>query len=331
MDTGWENWLNAKTESAAARAVGALAPLDLIKGHLTEQPYQPVDRGFPENPQGWFKPASGHDPHKEYHYVAKIQRFESGGYEATITRQDLAAIAALTDAPRAGGKREQGEQNENDVISSIMRSKRRVRHLIKSMGCDRLLTLTRRENDPDSFWSTDDWKKAWDRFNRGCKRMGVTLAYVAVLEKHKKGNYHLHAAIVGHISVKHIRKLWYICLGGTGQEKGGRTPGNVDIKMRQDLSVHQRRAGLAKYVSKYITKQADQTEFNKKRYWPSKHKLPDTLRYILTADDALSSLAEIAGIWSLDVAELFKQAFHFPNGLGFWFSYDDSIAADVPF
>lgn len=300
-------------------------PLDLINGHLTEYTHIPVDRGTPTPPKGWFKPRFGHDPQQVWHYVAKVQRFQSGGYEVTLTRQDLAALAALSDAPRATGKREQGEQNENDVISSIMRSKRRVRHLIKSMGCDRLLTLTKRENEASAYWSTDDWKQAWDRFNRACKKMGVALSYVAVLERHKKGNYHMHAAIVGHINVKHIRQIWWACCGGRGL-------GNVDVKMRADLSVHQRRAGLAKYVSKYITKQANQSEFNKKRYWPSRHKLPDLLRIILRADEAQAALSELASTFGLDLDRLKETAYSFESGLGFWFSYDDCLdAPPVPF
>jgi hypothetical protein len=301
------------------------APLDLINGHLTDDYFVPVDRSLPYNPVGWFRPVVGYTPDKPFHYVAKIQAFASGGYEVTCTRQDLKRLASLSDIPRSAPvKREKGEQNENDVVSSILRSKRKVRHLIKSMGCDRLLTLTRRENDSAVYWTVDDWKAAWDRFNRSCKKMGVTLAYVAVLEKHKKGNYHMHAAIVGHINVKHIRALWWSCCGGRGM-------GNVDIKCRHDLPVYQRRAGLARYVSKYITKQAEQVEFNKKRYWASRHQLPALLRLILKADDAVAALAEIASFMALDASKLFQAAFMFDGGMGAWFSFDDDLADSPPF
>lgn len=183
---------------------------------------------------------------------------------------------------------------------------------------------TRRENDIDEYWTVDDWKRAWDRFSRSCKKMGVTLAYIAVLEKHKKGNYHMHAAIVGHINVNHIRQIWWAYCGGRGL-------GNVDVKMRPDMTVHKRRAGLAKYVSKYLTKQADQVEFNKKRYWGSRHQLPELRRLILSSDDALAALAEIAGFMNLNISKLFKSAFLFDGGMGAWFSYDDELANDPPF
>ncbi len=126
--------------------VGGVA-LDLINGHLTElslslssPSFVPVKRGLPpeREPKGWFcRP--GHNPHKPFHYVAKVQAFESGGYEVTLLRSDLNRIAGCMDAPRLSGRRVQGEQDGNNIVSSINRSKRRMRHLVKSMGCDRML------------------------------------------------------------------------------------------------------------------------------------------------------------------------------------------------
>lgn len=297
--------------------------LDLINGHLTDSSYIPVVRGLPKEPKGWYKPVSW-VPSKELNFVAKVQPFCSGGYEVTVSMVSLKSIAAVSDAPRLSGKREKGEQSESDVISSVQRSKRRIRHLIKSQGCDRLLTLTKRESELGGYWGVEQWAAAWDRFNRSCKKMGVVIQYVAVLERHKKGNYHLHAAIVGRINVNHIRRIWWsIC--------GGRGCGNVDVKMRRNCTDHKRRAGLAKYVSKYVSKQVGQTEFNKKRYWSSRHKLPDVRRYILNADDLMASLVEVAGLLSLDAGVLVADAFRFGGGVGAWFSYDEYMAGDVPF
>jgi len=309
---------------------GGEAPLDLINGHLTDSfppsSFIPASRGLPSElePKNWFcRP--DHDPSKDFDYVAKIQRFESGGFEVTLLKTDLNEIARRMDAPRCTGSRVKGEQDEGNVISSVNRSKRRVRHLIKSMGCDRLLTLTKRENDPEAFWTVQDWAFAWDRFNRLCKKMGVTLVYVAVLERHKKGNYHLHAAISGRINVKHIRKIWLSCCGGV---KGS---GNVDIAMKQGLTTHKRRAGLAKYVSKYVSKQLGQTEFNKKRYWSSRHKLPDAVRYILSADDVKAALVEFAQSFALDPKALLGVSFLFKLDTCAWFSFDDCLLSPPPF
>lgn len=342
--------------------IGGDSPLDLIKGHLTEidndSPlcdslgsnsdfsfssfpfsvpssfsFLPVSRSHlpdEDQPKNWFRSSNNYihpSPESPFHYVAKLQPFQSGGYEVTLTKIDFQQLVSRVDSSRFRGKREKGEQKPEDIESSINRSKRKVRHLIKSMGCDRLLTLTKRESDPDTYWTKDEWAAAWDKFNKLCKKAGAPISYVAVLEKHKKGNYHLHAAIVGHISVNLIRKIWLVCIGG------GKGSGNVDIKMRRNCSEHVRRAGLAKYVSKYITKQADNTEFNKRRYWPSRHKLPEPRRYILNSEHVVSALIELAEYLGLNFRVLLDKAFMFEggNGEGAWFAFDDILVAEPPF
>jgi hypothetical protein len=279
--------------------------LDLIKGHLPLSCYVPVTRGLGNDPLNWFMPVDGFNPSEQYHQVLKIQPFVAGGYEVTVTTQDLGKIAVLMDSSRKTGERVKGEQKVNDVITSVHRSKKKIRYLIKSMGCDRLLTLTKRENDPDNFWTIEQWAAAWDRFNRLCRKAGCELQYVAVPEKHEKGNYHLHVAIVGHISVNIIRGIWQAITGGKGS-------GNVDIAYKRNCTDHARRAGLAKYVSKYITKQVGQTEFNKKRYWPSKHKLPSPRRYILKSMDLLGAMQEICSYLGLVLPKVVEKAWQFP-------------------
>jgi hypothetical protein len=306
--------------------------LDLIKGHLPFSCYVPVTRGLGNDPVNWFMPVDGFNPSEKYHQVLKIQPFASGGYEVTVTTQDLGKIADLMDSSRKSGERVKGIQKENDVVSSVKRSKTKIRHLIKSMGCDRLLTLTKREIDPDNFWTIEQWAAAWDRFTRLCRKAGCELQYVAVLERHEKGNYHLHAAIVGHISVNVIRGIWQAITGGKGS-------GNVDIAYKRNCTDHARRAGLAKYVSKYVTKQVGQTEFNKKRYWSSKHKLPSARRYILKSVDFLGGVIELCGFLGLDDGavlnskascqfDMVKDGF---KSHGLWFSFDDDLVSPVPF
>jgi hypothetical protein len=148
------------------------------------------------------------------------------------------------------------------------------------------------------------------------------------LENHKKGNYHLHVALTGRININIMRQLWWFVCGGRGE-------GNVDIKFRGDLPVHQRLAGLAKYLSKYLTKTFGKDElFNKKRYWSSKHALPDAIKIILRSDDAKDALKEVSDYLSLDFKALLvgnHAAFLFPDGNGFWFNYSDAIAGEIPF
>jgi hypothetical protein len=272
---------------------------------------------------GWFKPDDleySCDP-----FVAKVQPFASGGYEVTITKIDLEKIARVMDTARATGKREKGEQKENDVISSKQRAKKRVRYLVKSMGCDRMLTLTRRETVEGGFWTNEQWKLNWKKFIRLCNKAGCDMNYVVAMERHKKGNFHLHAAVLGRLNVKVLRGIWWALCGGRGM-------GNVDIQYREQLTPVQRRAGVARYVSKYITKQ-DNAEFNKKRYWSSRHELPAAVRYVLKADELSRCLVELSQKLNLHVGMLLdvKRVFRFPSGMGAWFNYDDDLAILPPF
>jgi hypothetical protein len=315
---------------------GALA-LDLYKGHLPLSFYVPVTRNLGHDPVNWFMPVDGFDPSDQFHQVLKIQPFASGGYEVTVTTQDLGKIASTMDSERKTGIREKGEQKENDVISSQRRAKTNVRLRIKSMGLEALLTLSIRENDSDTYRNVGDWGGLWDKYVKMCKRHGVVFEYVAVLETHKKGNYHLHAAITGRINLKKARRFWYMCLGGRGDEKGCFTPGNIDVSYKFNLTKHKRREGVAKYVSKYISKQTGHVEFNKKRYWSSKHKLPSARRYILRSmqiSDVIGELCDFLGLEFSRVADVAYQFSSFRDGKelrGLWFSYDDDIALSPPF
>lgn len=316
--------------SRQADALGGAADLILINGHLPFSSHIPVSRCYsPEfEPKNWFRTIDGFDP-KQIQYVAKIQQFHAGGYEVTVSPQDMHKIAGAMDIERRSGVRVKGEQNELDVITSIKRSKTKVRHLVSSMGCDRMLTFTVRESVGAEFLTVEQWKNTWDKFNRLLRRAGKSLDYVAVLETHEKGNYHLHAAVVGRVNIKLLHKLWYISLGGKGDEKGCNTPGNIRLDFRQHMTNYKRRSGLAKYVSKYLAKQAGHTEFNKKRYWSSKHKLPEVVRFILNSESMLNVYVELAGLLDLNIpamVETITCEFDTVNGPGFWFSYDEGLA-----
>ena len=318
---------------------GEAAHLDLINGHLGTvasdydhsipfgSDFTPLVHSFIEF-GGWKKRVGSEI--KDYNLVAKIQPFHSGGYEVTLSWLSIPDLVKRLEAPRvATGKRvllDEQEQSESDIARSLQRAAKNTRLRIKSMGCDRLLTLTRRESNLATFWRLDDWKAAWKRFIRLCAQAGASLSYVAVPEKHQKGNYHLHAAIVGKVSINVLRRCWWACCGGRGQ-------GNVDIAFKRNVTDYKRRAGVAKYVSKYIGKQKGIALFNKKRYWSSTHALPSPRRYVLDGSHVYEALIELAGILHLDINAVLdkKLVWVFPNLSGAWFNYDERLDAPIPF
>jgi hypothetical protein len=326
------------TDGARSDTPGARSALDLIEEHLTTPPshcleYTPATRGLPEGQdfQNWERPdVQGWQPSDEGNMVASIRSFASGGYELSCRRIDLPGLSRMLDARRKTGPREKPDEQDPEIVKkSARRAKRKVRHLCKSMGVDRLLTLTRREGDNNrsDWWNRQGWLDAWERFQRLCKRAGLDLCCVAVLEDHKKGNHHLHIALTGWLPVHLIRKLWALCTGATG--------GNVDIKKRRGNQTRlERTARIASYISKYIGKQFESSEFNKKRYFATRHTMPEVRRIILNASTTGEAFTEVCAYLGLDVLKLtFSKygCFTFPDGGGFWLNYAEEFAIPPPF
>lgn len=325
--------------ASASVAEGRAAPLDLIEEHLTDISLDPCRRSPIVSGRllaNWSIPAD-FVPSSDgsLNFVLKVQRFAAGGSECTVRALDLEKIArAMDTSGQLRGKREiPDELNQEAIEKAAARAKRKVRYLVKNMGATHLCTLTRREPAAADCWSPEDWAKAWDRLRRSLEKAIGSFPYVAILEQHEKGNYHLHIAWVGKINLNLMRPLWWGICGGRGQ-------GNVDaqyVKVRQGL---QRADRIARYISKYVTKAFEQnSRFNKKRYWSSRQTLEEARRYVLNArsfDLAFMEVQNLIGFDPLKYAtgkdKRLEGMFAFPDGSGVWFNYMPSIhGADPPF
>jgi hypothetical protein len=301
--------------------------LDSTIGHLryVNHDYTALNYFAYSDLKGWYKPTNGWHA-TEADVVVTIQNFNTGGFEATGKYIDMLKLGDMMSSKPKTGKRESHDKvKENDQIRSVQRAKKKARQLIKNKGCDRMLTLTKRESDPSKFWTKDDWLKAFREFIRRCRDAGIVFPYVGTPEKHIKGNYHMHIAIKGHVHINTIRQIWWGVTGGRGM-------GNVDISFYQHKTPSERLAGVAKYVSKYITKQLSSADFNRKRYWASRDDdgaLPPAKRLILNAKNMADALVELADALCLDFDALKEKVFEF--GSGFWFSYEPEMAKEVPF
>ena len=328
---------------AGAVIAGRVAPLVLIEEHLTdefsENEYRPALQGG-RLIKNWsikdsFKPpASG-----EKTPVLKIQRFEQGGYEATVRMLDLEKIGDAIDRGGKRGKREAPAEISPETLEKCaQRAKRRVRYLVKNMGATNLVTLNKREGpntkgwngdqweaweqggqelweaENGAFWGVGEWAAAWDKQRRNLERVMGAFPYVAVLERHRKGNFHLHLAWCGKVNLNVMRPLWYLACGGNGQ-------GNVDSKYIKVARGCERSAVISRYISKYVCKHFEMhSEFNKKRYWASRQALPEVQRFILNCGDVSGALGELMS-WMQFRFEDRHNFFIFPGGEGFWWNF----------
>lgn len=316
---------------------GREAPLVLIEEHLTYSSDIPSPSfrktwAAGRELEGWNSPVEGFSiGSNEFggNYVAKLQPFAAGGWELTCRSLDLQQIGAAMEGRRRFGKRDRPESvDRENVMKAAARAKRRVRHLTKNMGASHLVTFTRRESEATGYATPEQWGVWWDKLRRMVVKVKGEFPYVAVLEKHKKGNYHLHVAWVEapgqKVNLNLVRGCWWAVLGGRGA-------GNVDaqyIKVRAGL---ERADRVAKYISKYTTKHFEEdSRFNKKRYWASRQTMEEARRYILSAHTVSEALATIQGMYGLNMSDYMFNGrrglqwdgfFPFPDGSGFWMTY----------
>ncbi len=194
-------------------------------------------------------------PDTHSHLEIILYDFGEGDAEAIIT--SLPEPRAISKGGGAKESKTREEMNPEQLQRSVGRAKRNVRHRIIMMGADRMLTLTKRGGFPtlDSMW------KAWGAFAKRMKRTDPDFQAVAVPELHKNSTYHMHVALNRFYNVNVMRFHWHRTLGADRILRGEDSPGNLDIRKRQFP-----RGRLARYLSKYMTKEVSMQQAGRKRY-----------------------------------------------------------------
>lgn len=258
-------------------------------------------------------------------FRAKLTRFKAGGFELSVRLVDRQKAKDYHDAFGGWGApvkpREPGEEiNQDNLLRARRRAKTKVRHLAKSMGVTHLLTLTQRAQ----VNTREEILQAWARFLRLYERyFGERLVFIQVLERHPTNpdHLHLHAAVTSFLPVKVLRRLWYIALGGRGNEEGKDTPGGVNMRQIKTPHAGRRASRIARYIAKYMTKDTAE-EFNKKRYSASRGFAPESMSWWMAtkyqnAESFGEVLQEVLGVLPVSTAR--EDHFIFPGGRGAWF------------
>jgi hypothetical protein len=221
-------------------------------------------------------------------YIVRTQRFDDGQQEVVAFSTAVQRhFQGLSLRPRgARGKREAlPEETGDDVAAkadkslrtSIERSKRNIRKRCKQIRADRMLTLSTRANET----RLEVWAKWWDEFRRRLNKIQA-FHYVAVMERQKRGAWHIHIAVSGRQNWKLLRSIWISVIAKAG------TDGNVNDSIRNVGALFRKVGGkgramrhrIATYIAKYVGKGANNVGFNKKRYWSSKGiVMPETTTY----------------------------------------------------
>ena len=274
--------------------------------------------------------------------IVRYRRWADGqvemvGYNVNVHRavhwQANGPIDPETGFPMSRPKAERGESEdrEKSVEISTQRSVRSVRERCKSISADHMVTLTYKENVQDRERVLRDLKAFVRKLNK-LEKLGLRkLHYVAVLEKQERGAFHIHMAVHGFKRWKTLFAIWQEIVGkGNG---GVYVSGSGELEMKdgafkKKAKRNARRRGVhevAAYLSKYIGKDVDETDLNKKRYFASRGiVVPErqTLGVFMedfdvAFDAAFRFLVETANLQGM-------QTYRCPGRSAFWFATSDS-------
>lgn len=241
-------------------------------------------------------------------YQAKIIKFPDGKLEITTSRIDAIKRMAhsrywLAGCPIKIKSTEEMEEPSEEELKrketdnrnrAERRARQKVRHLVKMIEADHLLTLNYRANMID----LEQLKRDWKAFVRSMHARYPDWQFVAIHERQERGSLHLHIAVKGKQDIKYIRRCWYKALGASPDAQGEDTPGQIDVrapwKRWGGKGYRWEPDKLSGYLSKYLGKAfAEIDQQNAKHYWQSKDvKLPAPIKIWLGATSFIEAIVE---------------------------------------
>lgn len=244
-------------------------------------------------------------------FRAKLVKLPHGQSEISVTRPRVSSVInsrmgfnPLLDLPR--GVRTDEEQAERDAENRQRASKRarqNVRHLVKSVWADHMLTFSYRDNVGDRERVASDWKE----FVRLFRVRYSEWRYVAVLERQERGAFHIHVAVDGKQDIRWLLRCWLLAIGQPAEDVSAWLVGGVKLGEGSFGAVNvqgpRRRWGgtgkqwkrnqLAGYLTKYIGKEFEDADKHAKKYWHSRNvERPIVQRFWLSAATFAEAVAE---------------------------------------
>lgn len=203
-------------------------------------------------------------------YTVRKRVFPDGQCEVTVSRERFFKGAAMTSKTKA--KRGESDKREANDDDAGRRAKKQVRLCCKTIGADRMVTLTYRENMVDR----DTALKHWDAFRR---KLGKhkQFHYVAVIEEQERGALHFHVAVAGRQMYALLRSIWQ---GVLGKGPDGEQMGQVNVRDPHKFGFGVKGAHkIASYIAKYCGKEMQCRGLNEKRYFRSRGIVVPEVQY----------------------------------------------------
>nr|CRY96569.1 hypothetical protein [uncultured prokaryote] len=290
---------------------------------------------------------------EDVQFRLKIQRFSHVPAEFTVQKIDFSSdvkryMNAYHDgrqscfSSRTRSRPDPGlSRSEESIERSQRRAKSNIRRAVLELAPNHFSTFTTREPGPD-YLTASDWSSIWSHFVRLTRSAAIDFEYVAVLERHPKNpeHFHLHVAWRGRANYNYLRRFWHMAIEAHHGRRvskvlrGAESPGNIqDQPVKASAGSFKQARKIAKYISKYVTKDLI-SEFNKKRYWPSKGINVDTAQVFwldgVTQADAIREACQMLGQWDSD-GNVPAQKFFMPSDRVCWFAIDPDRTPSPPF
>ena len=265
-------------------------------------------------------------------FSSDVKRYQNAYYRG----QSSCFTSRTRSAPEPGAIRD-----EESVERSQRRAKSNIRRSVLELAPNHFSTFTTREVGPE-YLTASDWSSIWSHFVRLTRSAGIDFEYVAVLERHPSNprHFHLHVAWRGRANYNFLRRFWHIAIEAhhgrrvSKMMRGSDSPGNIqDQPVKASNGSYKQARKIAKYISKYITKDLI-SEFNKKRYWPSKGISVETAQVFwldaVSRSDAIREACQMFGQWDYESSSP-AQKFFMPSDRVFWFAVDPDKTPPPPF
>lgn len=294
-----------------------------------------------------------HFANEETQYRLKVQHFSKVPKEFTIQRISFEKdvdryVRAYHSGQNScftarGGPRVKSDEprSPESLERSQRRSKTTLRKLVTELAPDHFVTFTTRETGPEYF-TADHWASMWAHFVRLVRQSGAEFEYVAVLERHPSNpeHLHLHVAWRGHCHYSLMHRFWHIAICAqkgvkvTKMLRGSDAPGGMkDQPVKAPRGSFKRVRKIARYISKYLTKDLI-SEFNKKRYWPSKGIDLEAAQVYwldsLSQFDAIREACIMLGQWDAEMG-MTSQNLFMPSERVVWCAVDPALSPPPPF
>lgn len=224
-------------------------------------------------------------------FLVQITEFSRGGFEASLRKV----------TPHQG-KDKSSERKARDMQREIERqihsTCREIRHKVKELGCDRILTLTRSRGDAHSNGDIHFWQAAVQRFIASLRRIGYFFQYVAVPQRHRSGEWHCHIAINNRINIEDARCQWRSIAGARS---------NVHMSWHVRDSRLVRVAKIGCYISKTLSDDWSHFSSNARRFWASLGSTPRRRVWIIKARDLNEAFCILASQLRLDIQKILSR------------------------